>query len=423
MNKTLSYYKALCFAIVFLLIATPLSVKAGVAILNMITVSYDNSLDETLPAVAYNSQRQEYLVVWYNDRAGNDDIIAQRVSVNGTLIGGKFYISAGVGADRRYPKVAYNSKQDQYLVVWEHYDTSSGYYDIKCRRVDGSGYVLDASDILIESGSNLHTPSKLAVSYASTPDRYLVVWEDVWHPIPIQYTIYGQVITPQGALEGSDFTISAGTDQRQEPDLAYNRHANRYLVVWQQKAGTLWAVHGQQVKGDGGTYQGDILIAYYSGDCEYPSVASIPNTQTNEKFLVVWQLEYSTSPSIHNIYGIVINEDGSLASSDVKILLSYTDTTVPSVAGDETSQQYLVAWQNPLAAGDNPIYARALSYDGALKGEVANLEGQDANYPAVASGPNGDFFTVWQDKPTGATTTGIFGHLWGNRLFMPLTIK
>ena len=72
---------------------------------------------EVYPSVAYNSQRQEYLVVWSNDRPGNDDIRAQRLSKNGALIGGSFYISAGSGADRRYPDVAYNTQQDQYLVV------------------------------------------------------------------------------------------------------------------------------------------------------------------------------------------------------------------------------------------------------------------------------------------------------------------
>ena len=32
------------------------------------------------PAVAYSSAREEYLVVWRNDRPGNDDIQARRVS-------------------------------------------------------------------------------------------------------------------------------------------------------------------------------------------------------------------------------------------------------------------------------------------------------------------------------------------------------
>ncbi|MGW8226873.1 MAG: hypothetical protein ACWGOY_14115, partial [Anaerolineales bacterium] len=47
------------------------------------TVRNDAGLVEEKPAVAYSSDRQEYLVVWYNDRPGNDDIRAQRVSKNG----------------------------------------------------------------------------------------------------------------------------------------------------------------------------------------------------------------------------------------------------------------------------------------------------------------------------------------------------
>ena len=54
------------------------------------------------PAVAFNPQRNEYLVVWYNDRVGNDDIQAQRVRANGKLIGGDFFIAAGPGAERRF---------------------------------------------------------------------------------------------------------------------------------------------------------------------------------------------------------------------------------------------------------------------------------------------------------------------------------
>ena len=86
------------------------------------TIRNEIGLVEEKPSVAYSSDRQEYLVVWYNDRPGNDDIRAQRVSKNGTLVGGPFYVSAGAGADRRYPTVAYNSKNGQYLVVWEHND-------------------------------------------------------------------------------------------------------------------------------------------------------------------------------------------------------------------------------------------------------------------------------------------------------------
>ena len=50
-----------------------------------------------------------------------------------------------------------------------------------------------------------------------------------------------------------------------EPDLAYNRHANRYLVVWQQESGSLWDIYGQQVHGGGGLFQTviQIVVVYH----------------------------------------------------------------------------------------------------------------------------------------------------------------
>lgn len=68
----------------------------------------DVALDSKNPVVAYNSTREQYLVVWYNDRPGNDDIQAQRLDKNGKPIGGQFFISAGPDHERRYPAVAYN---------------------------------------------------------------------------------------------------------------------------------------------------------------------------------------------------------------------------------------------------------------------------------------------------------------------------
>jgi hypothetical protein len=57
-------------------------------------------------SIAYNSNRDEYLVVWWNDRPGNDDIYGRRVSGDGALIGDWFAIAAGAGHERQHPDVA-----------------------------------------------------------------------------------------------------------------------------------------------------------------------------------------------------------------------------------------------------------------------------------------------------------------------------
>jgi len=403
-----------------LLLAIPTVTNAGSPIDGSLPIS-EAAEQEVRPQVAYNSQRQEYLVVWYNDRTGCDDIRAQRVSKNGILVGGSFYIAAQCTPDRRFPDVAYNSASDQYLVVWEQYDASSG-YSIRAKRVSGTGQVLDTNELVIRSyGYNLYTPVKPAVAYASTSDRYLVVWSETWHPLPITYGIYGQVVTAAGNLDGSMFTISEGTQPREEPDLAYNRHANRYLVVWQLDTGTLLDIHGQQVHGGGGLYQGDITIAYYTKSSTAPAVAAIPTTPNDEKFLVVWEIHYA--PNDRDIYARLVAEDGSL-SSDFWISWSTgVDESSPAIASSESNLQYFVTWRHPQGVVDKPIRGRAISYQGALLGQTVVFSGVAADYPAVAAGPTGDFLTVWQDQPISVTNTNIYGQLWGNRIYIPIAVR
>lgn len=420
MRKALWIRRALVWGSLVVLLTIPTRAEAGGPVDDLLVISA-GSEQEVYPSVAYNSQRREYLAVWHNDRAGCDDIRAQRVSGNGALAGGPFYISAGCPADRRYPDVAYNSVQDQYLVVWEQYEAGSG-YSVQARRVSGAGQVLDTTDIAVRGpGYNLYTPVTPAVAYASTSDRYLVVWAETWHPIPITYGINGQVMTHSGSLDGSWFVVSQGSQQREEPDVAYNRHANRYLVVWQLEAGALWDIHGQQVHGGGGLYQGDITIAYYTKASTAPAVAAIPTAPSSGRFLVVWEIHYA--PGDRDIYGRLVAEDGTPGSDMWISWANGVDESSPAVAGTESNLQYFVVWRHPQGVVDKPIMGRALSDGGALLGQVADFSGVDAQHPAVAAGPVGSFLVVWQDQPVFATNTNIYGRVWGNRVYLPLALR
>ncbi len=60
-----------------------------------------------------------------------------------------------------------------------------------------------------EPGYNLYTPTHPAAAYAFTANRYLVVWGEAWHPMPIQQSIRGQVLSSTGRLVGTRFDISS----------------------------------------------------------------------------------------------------------------------------------------------------------------------------------------------------------------------
>jgi hypothetical protein len=419
MKKVIWLTRGLVLCVFFVLLAIPIDSNAGLPVGGTLVISAEPE-QEVMPAVAYNSQRHQYLVVWYNDRPGCDDIRAKRLRQDGAPVGGPFYISAGCPADRRNPDVAYDSLHDQYLVVWEQEEASSG-FSIQARRVSGDGQVLDAADIPIRSaGANLYTPVQPAVEYAFTSDRYLVIWAETWHPMPIQYEISGQVVTDAGGLEGNRFPINQNTQQLAAPDLAYNRHANRYLVVWQLDAGALWDVHGQQVHGGGGLFQGDITIAYFTKSSTAPAVAALPNSPNDDKFLVVWETLYA--PNDRDIYGRLVAEDGGVSADFWISWTNGSDESSPAIASGENGLQYFVTWRQPQGVVDNPIKGRAVSFEGTLLGPVVDFSGVAADSPGMASGLSGDILITFQDQPAFATNTHIFGRLWGNRTYLPLAV-
>jgi len=391
---------------------------------NSLTISNESSLVELSPAIAYNSTSGEYLAVWYNDRPGNDDIRAQRIAKDGRLLGGPFYISAaGDGIDRRYPRIAYNSKSDQYLVVWEHQESSTG-YSIHGRRISSTGQVIDSSDLEIRgAGANLYTPLKPAVAYAYSSDKYLVVWEETWHPLPIATSIVGQVVLGTGALEGSLITISQdpGGYFRTNPDLAYNLGRNEYLVAWEQidpnTSPQLTDIYIRRVTGNGELlFPESTQLAYYTVSSTAPAVAAMP-IQPDGQYFVTWESHYT--PDEWDIIGVLISPDGA-PQAYFDIAASGADERQPSVSACLKRSQYLVTWKQvptPSLLLSN-IAGRLVTTMGSLAADPIYLTGMVSDHPRLATGWLGDFMTVYDDIPL-TPDSGIYGQLIGNRSYLP----
>lgn len=392
---------------------------------NNFIVRNETGLVEEKPDVAFSSHLQEYLAVWYVDRPGNDEIQAQRISKDGSLIGNMIYVSAGPGAERRYPSVIYNSKHQEYLVVWEHYEGANG-NSIRGRRVSENGQVLGTADIIIrDPGYNLYTPAKPVVSYAFTSDKYLVVWEEAFHPTVVT-SIMGRVISPSGIPEGSEIAISddPGGDPRRKPDLAYNRKRNEYLVVWQlyENAFGNTSIYARRVTGNGNLlFPTPIEIARANNTFTNPSVAAIPTATNEGQYLVVWELPYG---DLH-IAGRLVKGDGNPEGQYFYIAWSSEDEVNPVVAGSEDSNRYYVVWSRPTSGQFvyDYISGRGVSTTGALVGEETYVGGFPlADHAAIASGSNGEFNVVFDDQRPPAIDSGIYGQVLGNRIYLPVTI-
>jgi hypothetical protein len=371
---------------------------------------------EVQPAIAFNSQWRNYLVVLWNDRPGCDDIRAERLSGRGRPLGGK-WVAAGCPAERRYPDVAYNRKHNEYLVVWV--EESGGINYIRSQRLSAEAELLGPSQIIVQDASPLLHP---AVDYAFTSDKYLVVWTDEF---ATGSSIIGKVVSSDGQPQASYLEISKDPvgEPRQQPDLAYNRHANGYLVVWQQwdAGNSIWDVRGRLVSGNGDMPLGQIYVGNWNVDITAPAVAAIPTTSSAYKYLVVW--EKATSPSDRDIYGRFIQEDGTPAPTGFNVSIALVDQSQPAVAGDEAGQRFLVTWRHPAGLLDVSIRGQAISPAGSLQYQEAIFGGPAAGHPALASGAGGTFLVTWQDRSVFATHTDIWGQFWGNWVHLPLVVR
>jgi hypothetical protein len=381
------------------------------------TDTTDNA-DQVHSAVAYNSAWEEYLVVWWNDRPGRDDIYGQRVSRDGMPIGHWFPVFDNPGPEMRYPDVAYNIERNEYLVVWEQEDGTLP--NIRGRVLSAEGDRL-GKELVLGSGSGLRSRSRPAVAYASTSDRYLVVWTS--HVLgSVSNDIEGQSLLGSGEPTGGNFLIAEGTWQAtpEQPDLAYNRSRNEYLVAWQQMS-VDYDIYGRRVQGSGAPMgPGPFVISAQSGDDTAPAVAAIPTIPNEGQYLVVWASPWS--PANVDIYGRRIRGDGSSEGPILWIAPVGGNAANPAVAGSEGAGQYLVAWNEVIFPPDpySGVRARALTLQGELLGEGAWLWWFYSDHPAVASGPLGDFLVTFDALEV---DRGIYGQLWGNRSYLPLMVR
>jgi hypothetical protein len=402
-------------------LAMPTIATAGAPVGSRFVIHNSGSATELQPAIAYNNQSGEYLVVWHNEWAANKDIYGQRVARNGTLIGPWFAVSPA-GGNRYNPDVAYDSQHNQYLVVWE-----DG-LDVRGRLISATGGHLTGELIIAQGYPTLNSAMNAHVAYAATADQYLVIWENGGLAgSSIQAQVYDWNGAPNGTIfDVVPFAPSVSAAPPEQPDLAYNHSRNEHLVVWQQKpSGGDYDVYGRRVKMAGGAgVLGNAFPIATSADEEVtPAVAAIPTVPNQGQYLVAWE---RTSGPTRDIQARPVAGDETLG-----ILTTVADTPwsehSPAVAGGLSNQQFLVAWVwipvvTPPAMMQ--VQARTLALDATLLHETTTVDGGQVFGVAVAAGHTGDFLMAFDDNEViGISNRGIYGRLWGNRVYLPLVVR
>lgn len=372
--------------------------------------------DEMDPSVAYNSTDDEFLVVWTNNwSGGSQDIYARRVSPDGKQLSWFF---VGSGAD---PSVAYNSRDNNYLIVWSRLVGSD--YDVYGMRVwdaQPQGLEFVISSTLLDE-----TSPSVAYNSHSAYSQYMVVWEEWVSGTPTivwAQRVAGKVVGGGSQLVGSKWNAlpyAAGVACG-EPDAAHNLARNEYLVVGQCLVAGKMEVRGWISTAAGSTLSASkqLIVAQ---DAMSPAVAA---NNIADQYLITYG--YKSGTANGEVWAMFLDGDMSGVRQS-QLSDASTPSYGPDVARIGNSQQYWAVWTALPGGGTHQVQGMRLDTAGNRTPEfpVSDNPSWFVNYDAAVAG-GGPFNTglvAWSTSGAGSYGWDVWGRMLGYRSYLPVLIK
>ena len=294
-----------------------------------------DGLGATAPSVVYNATENEFLVAWAGDNnvTSGNEIYVQRLDNTGSETGTDDIRISTMGTDpstsfnANAPDVDWNSDDNQYIVVWHADDATDNEFEIYGQRLAGSNAApIGSDDFRISTmGTNGVTSSAAfnpSIAYNPSSANFLVAWNGdpaTGGLVDNENEIFGQFLNNLGVETGSnDFRISdMGPDGNANydafsPAVTIDPNFDRFLVTWHGDDDTAplidneVEIFGQMISGAGSeTGVNDFRVSDAGGSGNTTSNAADAGVAYNElarEFLVVWEADDT------DVTGMVDNE-------------------------------------------------------------------------------------------------------------------
>ncbi len=331
-------------------------------------------------AAAYDSVNNRYLVVYARESSvgyGDFDIYGQFVDSGGAFIGTEFQITTDSG-DERYPAVAFDPVNQRYLVVNAWYTDGTL---IQSTLLNWDGTVIDSRSHS-STGGDLASPS---VAFNARNQRYLIAWEEKPTTDATPWDIWGHILDADAADVAADFRISGAVNDQLHASVAADSLDGTFLVAFDDdRGGTSVDVYGQLVLDNGsllGTADNvNVVISDGALNQRRPKASFDPATR---RFVVAWQDERNAGSS-PDVYGQFLDNTGAAVSANFAVSTNASSQAPPVVAYVPSSSAYLLAWHDGRDLSNDSIYGQVLLSDGTPSG--ANIALVPAADNAVTQG-------------------------------------
>lgn len=282
-------------------------------------------VDAVYPDGAFNPFWGQYLVVWQNYNPGSEDISAQRLTSEGQLVNPSFFVSTGMGAQRTWPQIAFDTDLQRFLVVWQQYE--AGTISLRSQLVTASGTKLGDVNLLKSISSSDAGLMLQQLVYSPVSDDFVVLYT-IHDDSYSEGGVNAMTLNPNGQLAVDNIVVRPMTLDSYifSASLDWNHAHNECLVTWSEMEGVELDVFGRIVE----LATPDVLDAAFKistnrDDFEdnFPNVAAMGGQPTGKgTYLVTWTSFDALSPTYdmnYTIYGRKLDGDGNFLGSTFPI--------------------------------------------------------------------------------------------------------
>ena len=308
--------------------------------------------------------------------------------------------------------------------------------------------VSNTTDLGKVNSSFVRTSAQAEVAWNSVNNQYLVVWKGMGQPEDVvKIEIYGQLLKANGDVLGNDFRISETTNQGNNfhtdaPAVAYSSGTNQYLVVWSGgfKKESQSEVWGRGITDKGSVLAGgDFLISQLSMNVGADRNANSPHVvynNTASEYLVVFQaniLPGEAELEVNEVCGqrITAAKLTEVGTNDFRISNSAGGITAnnPRVTYNPQDKEYCAIWNAIRVNAPFEISGQRLGSEGGEIGgdfQITNVEslGKDrgVNRGSIAyNGKNNHYLVVWQGNAVPGAGNSKIIEIFGQQL-MPSAV-
>jgi hypothetical protein len=288
-----------------------------------------------------------YLVGIEGDIVTNNEyeITAQLFGPTGTPVGARINPVPGhTGGNAFAPSSGTN-----FLMVWPDDYLGGSSSSISAQLISPSGGLIGGM-IAITTSSAQHNPG---VVYGA--GKYLVTWNDFRNGT--NWNIYGQIISPGGALIGGSFLVGTTPNGQRQQSIATAFDGTNFLVAW---VNVITLYTNNVTEGVFVSPAGVVGIPFAISQTVSLEQDPLSVVFNGTNYLVVWNFE-NPNLNIYDIYGRFVTPSGTFLGNEFAIVTNQSKS-FPGLAFDGTS--YLLCWNVNSGATNANIECQFLNASG-----------------------------------------------------------